>query len=137
MTEGGCTFILNAGQRPDKLHTVGVAAPGQFAKIIDDDGNELPKGEVGEIVGRSSIMMSGYFNRPDATKSAQWTDSEGETYLRHGDIGRLDEDGFLTILDRKKDVIISGGFNIYSSDLEAVLLADPDIKRRGGARSAE
>ncbi len=127
MTEGGCAFLLMAHEFPDKLHTVGRPAPGQTAKVIDEEGNELPPGSVGEIVGRSNAMMTGYNNRPDATDAMKWWDSEGNLYYRHGDIGRIDEDGFLTLMDRAKDMIISGGFNIYPSDLEAVLLKDPGV----------
>ena len=127
MTEGGAAFILEAHQFPDKLHTVGKPAPGHIAKVIDEDGNELPQGSVGEIVGRSPAMMTGYNNRPDATKAMHWHDSEGNLFYRHGDIGRIDEDGFLTLMDRAKDMIISGGFNIFPSDLEAILLADDRV----------
>ncbi len=127
MTEGGCAFLLEAHKYPDKLHTVGQPAPGHVAKVIDEDGNELPQGSVGEIVGRSPAMMTGYNNRPDATDAMKWWDADGNLYYRHGDIGRIDEDGFLTLMDRAKDMIISGGFNIYPSDLEAVLAKDPAV----------
>jgi acyl-CoA synthetase (AMP-forming)/AMP-acid ligase II len=127
MTEGGCAFLLEAHRYPDKLHTVGQPAPGHEAKVIDEDGNELPQGSVGEIVGRSPAMMRGYNNRQDATDAMKWHDSDGGMWYRHGDIGRIDEDGFLTLMDRAKDMIISGGFNIYPSDLEGVLLAHPAV----------
>ena len=127
MTEGGAAFILEAHQFPDKLHTVGKPAPGHVAKVIDEDGNELPQGSVGEVVGRSPAMMTGYNNRPDATKAMHWHDAEGNLFYRHGDIGRIDEDGFLTLMDRAKDMIISGGFNIFPSDLEAILNADERV----------
>jgi acyl-CoA synthetase (AMP-forming)/AMP-acid ligase II len=127
LTEGGCTFILEAHKHPEKLHTVGQPAPGHFAKVIDEEGNELPPGSVGEIVGRSPAMMTGYNNRPDATDAMKWWDSEGKLYYRHGDIGRIDEEGFLTLMDRAKDMIISGGFNIYPSDLEAELARHPGV----------
>lgn len=127
MTEGGCAFLLEAHKYPDKLHTVGQPAPGHVAKVIDEDLNELPQGSVGEIVGRSPAMMTGYKNRQDATDAMKWWDAEGNLYYRHGDIGRIDEDGFLTLMDRAKDMIISGGFNIYPSDLEAVLAQDDAV----------
>lgn len=127
MTEGGAAFLLEAHKHPDKLHTVGQPAPGHIAKVIDEDGNELPQGEVGEIVGRSPAMMTGYNNRPDATKAMHWYDADGHLFYRHGDIGRIDEDGFLTLMDRAKDMIISGGFNIFPSDLEGILLADDRV----------
>ena len=67
-------------------------------------------------------MMTGYHNQPDKTRDAEWRDGEGRRYIRTGDIGRFDDDGFLILLDRSKDVIISGGFNIYPSDIEAELV---------------
>ncbi len=127
MTEGGGTCILIANAHPDKLHTVGKPAEGCEIRLIDDDGREVPQGEMGEVVGRSGAMMSGYHGRGEATSAAEWFDAEGNRYIRHGDVGRFDEDGFLTLLDRKKDVIISGGFNLYPSDIEAVMAGHPDV----------
>ena len=127
MTEGGGTCLLVANQFPDKLHTVGRPVEGHDIRLIDDDGNEVPQGETGEVVGRSPAMMTGYFGRSEATSAAEWFDGNGNRYIRHGDVGRFDADGFLTLLDRKKDVIISGGFNVYPSDIEAVLAEHPDV----------
>jgi acyl-CoA synthetase (AMP-forming)/AMP-acid ligase II len=120
-TEGGGTCVLFAHDFPEKLHTVGRPVPGHDIRLIGENGKEVAKGEAGEVVGRSPIMMTGYHNRPDLTAAAEWFDERGNRFLRTGDIGRFDEDGFLTLIDRRKDVIISGGFNIYPSDLEAVL----------------
>ena len=128
MTEGGGLCILSAHDHPDKLHTVGRPAPETDMRIIDEDGRELPPGEIGEIVGASRNIMSGYHNRPDATDEAMWTSPTGRRYMRTGDIGRFDEDGFLILMDRKKDVIISGGFNIYPSDLEDILHTHPHVE---------
>ncbi len=127
LTEGGGVCLLEAHKYPDKLHTVGQPSPGHEMRVIDEEGNELPSGSVGEIVGRSPAMMTGYNNRPEATRAMHWHDADGNLFYRHGDIGRFDEDGFLTLMDRAKDMIISGGFNIYPSDLEAVLLQHPDV----------
>jgi acyl-CoA synthetase (AMP-forming)/AMP-acid ligase II len=127
MTEGGGTCLLVANLHPDKLHTVGVPIEGHDIRLIDDDGQEVAQGEMGEVVGRSPAMMTGYHGRSDATAAAEWFDAEGRRYIRHGDVGRFDEDGFLTLLDRKKDLIISGGFNIYPTDLEAVLRQHPAV----------
>lgn len=127
LTEGGCTCILDAASHPDKAHTVGKPAPGNIIRVIDDHGADVPTGEPGEIVGRSAMMMSGYFRNPDANRAFYWRDGAGALFHRTGDIGRFDEDGFLILLDRKKDVIISGGFNIYASDIEAKLLEHPAI----------
>ena len=127
MTEGGGGGVLHAHEHPDKLHTVGKPAPGVDVRIIDDEGRELPVGGVGEIVGRSGSMMTGYHNKPDKTSEAQWVSPEGLVFIRNGDVGRFDEDGFLQLMDRKKDMIISGGFNIYPSDIEAVLTQHPSV----------
>ncbi len=127
MTEGGASCALNATAHPTKLHTVGQPLPGHEIKLIDDDGHEVAPGVMGEVVGRSPAMMRGYHGRADATRDAEWHDAGGRRVIRHGDVGRFDEDGFLILPDRKKDLIISGGFNIYPSDLEAVLSTHPDV----------
>ena len=119
--------MLNSAEHPDKLHTVGQLAPGNDIRLIDEAGNEVPKGAVGEICGRGPTMMAGYFGRDDLTADYIWRNAEGQIYFRSGDMGRFDEDGFLILSDRKKDMIISGGLNIYADDLELVLLADPDV----------
>jgi long-chain acyl-CoA synthetase len=121
LTEGGGTCVLLAHESRDKLHTVGKPVPGHDIRLIDEDGKEVAAGEAGEVVGRSPGMMTGYHRRPEMTAAAEWFDEDGNRFLRTGDIGRFDEDGFLTLIDRRKDMIISGGFNIYPSDLEAVL----------------
>jgi len=127
MTEGGGTCILVAHEHPDKLHTVGRPAEGHDIRLIDEHGREVALGEAGEVVGHSPLMMTSYHNQPQKTAEAEWHDTAGKRFIRTGDVGRFDADGFLTLLDRKKDMIISGGFNIYPSDLEAVLGAHPDV----------
>ncbi len=122
MTEGGGTCILMAHEHPDKLHTVGRPAPGHDIRLIDEDGVQVGPGVVGEIVGRSEGMMNGYHGQPGKTAEATWISPEGWRFIRTGDVGRFDEEGFLTLMDRKKDMIISGGFNIYPSDLEAEIV---------------
>jgi long-chain acyl-CoA synthetase len=121
MTEGGGTCILEAHLHPHKLHTVGQPAEGSDIRLIDESGREVARGEAGEVVGHSAGMMVGYHRQPEKTREAEWFDPAGKRFIRTGDIGRFDEEGFLTLFDRKKDMIISGGFNIYPSDLEAVL----------------
>jgi long-chain acyl-CoA synthetase len=125
MTEGGGTCILAAHEFPDKLHTVGQPAPEHDIRIVGEQGEELPPGSAGEIVGHSEAMMNGYHNQPGKTADAEWRDKTGKRFIRTGDVGRFDEQGFLTLLDRKKDMIISGGFNIYPSDLEAIVIQHP------------
>jgi long-chain acyl-CoA synthetase len=127
MTEGGGTMTLAAHLFPDKLHTVGRPAEGHLVQLINEQGATVAKGAVGEVVGHSPSMMSHYLNQPEKTREAEWFDKDGLRYIRTGDIARFDEDGFLILLDRKKDMIISGGFNIYPSDLEAVLVQHPDV----------
>jgi len=126
MTEGGGTCILHAHEHPDKLHTVGQPASGHDIRLIDHADVELSAealaaGATGEIVGHSPGMMTGYHGQAAKTREAEWFDASGKRFIRTGDIGRFDADGFLTLMDRKKDMVISGGFNIYPSDLEAVL----------------
>ena len=128
MTEGGGTCILQAHLHPTKLHTVGQPADGHTVLLIDEDGHELRTvGDSGEVVGRSAGMMTGYHNQPAKTAEAEWFDAQGQRYIRTGDVGRFDADGFLTLHDRRKDMVISGGFNIYPSDLEAVLRSHPGV----------
>jgi acyl-CoA synthetase (AMP-forming)/AMP-acid ligase II len=121
MTEGGGATVLFAHETPHKLHTVGKPWPWSDVRLIDDNGNEVAPGEVGEIVGASVSMMKGYHNQSQKTHEAMWYDKLGRPFIRNGDLGRFDEDGFLILMDRKKDMIISGGFNVYPSDLEAKL----------------
>ena len=127
MTEGGGTCILAAHEHPSKLHTVGQPALGHDIRLIDEHGVELPPGQTGEVVGHSGGMMTGYHGQPEKTREAEWFAPDGKRFIRTGDIGRFDEDGFLTLMDRKKDMVISGGFNIYPSDLEAVLREHPAV----------
>jgi acyl-CoA synthetase (AMP-forming)/AMP-acid ligase II len=127
LTEGGVVTVLVADDHPNKLHTVGKPGPGCEIRLIDAADREVPQGTVGEICGRSPAMMAGYFGREDLTAEYVWRDTEGRVFFRSGDMGHLDEDGFLVLSDRKKDMIISGGLNIFADDLERALLADPDV----------
>lgn len=127
MTEGGVVCILMAHEHPDKLDSVGVPWGGSEVITIDEDGKQLAPGEMGELVGRSPTMMSGYQNQPEKTEEASWYDAQGNRWQRMGDIGRVDEDGFVTLMGRSKDMIISGGFNIYPRDLEEALCAQPGV----------
>lgn len=141
LTEGGVSCFLDAREHPDKLGTVGKPGHGTECFLIDEAGQRLPEGPgvTGEVVGRSPFMMAGYHNRPEATAQIRWHDAQGNVYHRSGDIGRFDADGFLTLLDRVKDMIISGGNNIYAADLEAVLARHADVQEAAviGVPSAE
>ena len=127
MTEGGGSCILEAHLHPTKLHTVGRPAEGHDIRLIDDNLKEVAPGEAGEVVGHSPGMMTGYHRQPEKTSEAEWFDASGKRFIRTGDIGRFDAEGFLTLFDRKKDMVISGGFNVYPSDLEAVLREHPSV----------
>jgi acyl-CoA synthetase (AMP-forming)/AMP-acid ligase II len=120
LTEGIIT-TLDPEDLAAHAASVGKPVPGTDLRIIDDEGRELPAGEAGEIVGWSRFVMSGYHNRPEATAEATWLDPLGRPWLRTGDIGRVDAEGYLYLVDRKKDMILSGGQNIYPADIEAVL----------------
>lgn len=128
MTEGGVSCMLLAHEHPDKLHTIGTWPASADLKVIDDEGRILPPGHAGEIVGRSAAMMDGYLNQPDKSAEAEWWSPDGLRYIRTGDIASVDEDGFVTLVGRKKDMIISGGFNIYPIDLETALSGHPAVE---------
>ena len=126
LTEGIGT-TLKPEEVMEKTGSVGRAITGSNLKIIDHAGNELPWGETGEIVGYGGALMKHYHNRPDATEEIIWLDKMGRTYIRTGDIGRFDEDGFLYIMDRKKDMIVTGGVNVFASDIEEVAIGHPGV----------
>lgn len=127
MTEGGVRCELKAHLHPNKLHTIGQPSAGHDLRLIDDNGVEVPAGHTGEIVGSASAMMKGYHGLPEKTREIEWFDATGKRFIRTGDIGCFDEDGFVILSDRKKDMVISGGFNIFPSDLEAVLEQHPEV----------
>ena len=139
MTEGGGGTVLYVHETPDKAHTVGRPWPHIDVGLIDDQGVEVAPGRPGEIVGHHANMMKGYHNQPGKTEEASWVSLDGRRFIRNGDIGRFDDDGFLILMDRKKDMIISGGFNIYPSDLEAALKSHPAVAEAAvvGVPSAE
>ncbi len=116
--------------RPEDIEregSVGTPVIGFELKILDEDGAEVPRGEAGEIAGYGKGMMKEYYKRPEETARLIWRDPKGRSFLRSGDIGRQDEDGNLYILDRKKDMIISGGFNVFPKDIETVIGAHADV----------
>lgn len=127
MTEGGVVCTLQAHHHPNKLHTVGQPVIGHELIVLDEDDNRLHAGSKGVLTGRSPTMMSGYKNQPEKTREMEWRDEDGNVWLKTGDIGIVDEDGFVSIVGRAKDMIISGGFNIYPKDLEELLEAQPEV----------
>ncbi|MFC4864672.1 long-chain-fatty-acid--CoA ligase FadD2 [Pseudomonas sp. MAHUQ-62] len=106
-----------------RLGTVGIPVPGTAFKTIDDAGNELPLGERGELCIKGPQVMKGYWQRPEA--SAEVLDAEG--WLKTGDIAVIDPDGYVRIVDRKKDLIIVSGFNVYPNEIEDVVMAHPKV----------
>jgi acyl-CoA synthetase (AMP-forming)/AMP-acid ligase II len=121
LTEGIIT-TLDPEDAEGRWSSVGKPLVGTDIRIIDDDGRVCAAGEAGEIVSRGRITMPGYWQREDANAEARYVDDSGTVWLRSGDIGHLDDEGFLYIVDRKKDMILSGGQNIYPQDIEAVLI---------------
>jgi acyl-CoA synthetase (AMP-forming)/AMP-acid ligase II len=136
LTEGVCT-ILAPEDFEAKTASVGKPFLGTDLKILGEDDRELPAGTTGEIVGYGPLLMQGYYGREDANREATWTDAAGRRWLRSGDLGQLDADGFLYVVDRKKDMILSGSQNIYPADIEQVMREHPDIAEVAviGARS--
>lgn len=122
LTEGFVT-ILDKTDYPQKPDSVGTPPPFFEMKIMDVDGAEVPPGEIGEIVGRGPIMMPGYYKRPDLTAKAIV-----DGWLHSGDLGYVDEDGFLYLVDRQKDLIISGGVNVYPRDIEEIVVQHPAVR---------
>lgn len=127
LTEGAPTTLLFAHRHPDKLDSVGTVVPGGEIRIIDEAGRELPTGRTGEVVGHTGAMMDRYHGQPESTAALEWYDEEAKRFFRSGDLGCLDHDGFLYLKGRKKDVIISGGLNIYAADIEDVLTSHPEV----------
>jgi acyl-CoA synthetase (AMP-forming)/AMP-acid ligase II len=109
-------------RRRERLGSCGVPRTGVLVKVVDDDDRELPAGEVGEVVTNSDCVMEGYWGNPSAT-----AETLRGGWLHTGDLGSFDEDGFLTLRDRSKDMIISGGSNIYPREIEEVLLRHPGL----------
>ena len=123
----GFGAMLKPHQHAERFDSVGRPVLGFDVRILSDDGRALPPGEVGEIAGYGAGMMRGYHGRPDATEALIWRDARGRSFIRSGDLGKVDAQGFLTIVDRKKDMVISGGFNVFPSDLEAVVGQHPAV----------
>jgi fatty-acyl-CoA synthase len=130
MTElaGACCVLSEHDHRlalegkPHLLASTGRAIPGCAVKVVDSDGKAVAPGEIGEIVVRGDSVMVGYWQLPEATKAAI-----KDGWLHTGDAGSLDSDGYLTIRDRVKDMIVSGAENVYPAEIEAVLISHPGV----------
>jgi len=122
LTEGFIT-VLDRNDFARKIDSVGTPIAFTEMRIVDNDGRDLPPGEVGEIVGRSPLMMPGYYKRPDLTEQAI-----RDGWLFTGDLGVADDDGYLRLTDRKKDLIISGGVNVYPKDIEEIVVQHEAVR---------
>jgi acyl-CoA synthetase (AMP-forming)/AMP-acid ligase II len=123
LTEGGIMTILDKMHFATKPLSVGIPPPFFELKILDEQGHPVPAGQVGEIVGRGPMMMAGYYKRPDLTQKAIV-----DGWLHSGDLGYMDEDGFVYLVDRQKDMIISGGVNVYPRDIEEIIVQHPAVR---------
>ena len=122
LTEGFVT-VLDKSDAIRKMGSVGVPVAFFEMRILDERGDDVPSGQVGEICGRGPFMMSGYYKRPDLTRQVIV-----DGWLHSGDLGYVDEDGYLYLVDRKKDMIISGGVNVYPRDIEEVVVQHPGVR---------
>ena len=125
LTECSPAVTMNPGDGLERMGTVGQAVPGTSLKCIDDQGNEVAVGERGELCVRGPQVMKGYWKRPDASKDAFTEDGE---WFRTGDVAIIDEDGFVSIVDRIKDMIIVSGFNVFPNEIEGVVSEHPMVE---------
>jgi long-chain acyl-CoA synthetase len=124
LSETSPVASFNRRDRERKPGSIGLPVDGVEMRVVDDDGNELPPGEPGEVAIRGHNVMKGYWHREDATAEA--LDADG--WFKTGDIARIDEDGYFFIVDRKKELVIRGGFNIYPREIEEVLYEHPAVR---------
>jgi long-chain acyl-CoA synthetase len=130
LTETGPAASMDPLDHP-RAHSIGLPLPDTDMKIVDVDSGEeeLSVGEVGEIIINGPQVMKGYYKMPTETANALRVGPDGQSgWFYTGDIGYMDEDGYFHIVDRKKDMIIAGGYNIYPADVEAVLFEHPKVK---------
>ena len=126
-SEGFSTLRIPGDEALGKRTSVGKPALLDDIRAIDPAGHELPPGETGELVAHSLMMMTGYYKNPELTAEATWVSPEGRTFMRSGDMGHVDTDGFVYVSGRLKDMIKSGGINIYAVDIESVFMAHPEV----------
>ncbi len=127
MTEGYITLCTPEDMAHGKVGSVGLPVFGGDICIINEKGKQLARGKTGEICGWSPGLMKGYYRDEKRTEDIIWKGPNGRTYLRSGDIGRMDEDGYLYISGRVKDMIKSGGINVFAADIEEVFMRHPDV----------
>jgi acyl-CoA synthetase (AMP-forming)/AMP-acid ligase II len=126
-SEGFATLRIPEDAARGKRTSVGKPIMLEDIRIIGESGDELPPGETGEIVAHSIGMMTGYYKNPELTRQATWIAPDGRSFMRTGDLGYLDKDGFLYVAGRLKDMIKSGGINIFAVDIEQVFMSHPDV----------
>jgi long-chain acyl-CoA synthetase len=124
LSETSPVACFNHPDRERKPGSIGTPVEGVELKIVDELDRALGVGEVGEIAVRGHCVMKGYWRRPDATAAAVSADG----WFHTGDLGRVDEDGYFYVVDRKKDMIIRGGFNVYPRELEEILYEHPAVR---------
>lgn len=122
LTEFSPTCVENPFGRPTRPGSIGLPIPGFQVRIVDDQDKEVLKGEVGELIVAGAAVMKGYLNQPEAT-----AETLRGGWLHTGDLARMDEDGYIYIVDRKKDLIIRGGYNVYPREIEEILYAHQDV----------
>jgi long-chain acyl-CoA synthetase len=123
LSETSPTLTCNPADADGFSGSIGIPVPSTWLSIRDDDGNELPLGEAGEICAKGPQVMAGYWNRPDETARVMTADG----YFRTGDIGVMTPDGYTKIVDRKKDMILVSGFNVYPNEIEEVIAGHPGV----------
>lgn len=123
----GFATIRKPWDRPSRPGAVGRPVIGFDMRIIDDKGRDVGLGEVGEIAGCGEGMMARYHRNPQATEDIVWHSGDGRIFLRSGDIGLIDEEGYLHVVERKKDMILTGGFNVFPADIEAIVATHPAV----------
>lgn len=123
LSETSPTLTCNPATATEFTGTIGIPVPSTYISIRDDDGNEMPLGQPGEICAKGPQVMSGYWNRPEETAKVMTADG----YFRTGDIGVMDENGYTKIVDRKKDMILVSGFNVYPNEIEEVIASHPGV----------
>ena len=123
LSETSPTLTCNPATATEFTGTIGIPVPSTYISIRDDDGNEVPLGQPGEICAKGPQVMSGYWNRPEETAKVMTADG----YFRTGDIGIMDEKGYTKIVDRKKDMILVSGFNVYPNEIEEVIASHPGV----------
>lgn len=122
LTEASPVLTMNPLDEKGRLGTIGLPAPSTLIRLVDDDGKDVPLGETGEIIAQGPQVMQGYYNRPDETDKVI-----KEGWLYTGDMGVMDTDGYVRIVDRKKDMILVSGFNVYPNEIEDIVATCPGV----------